>query len=164
MNARFLTVLVSIVLLFAGGCAQDSPPADSPAGSTPAAAGVDEPADSGAQIFRVTYTGFEGQSQDQLRQSALKAAADLARSQDQTHFAVIEEGTEAVLSSGPVSRVTGRMPIKRSNRRARSTPRGPLMSLELGQSAVPAYFLRVRLFSGEPPADARATFVADDFP
>ncbi len=163
MQARLLAVSFSIVVFLAGGCAQDSPPPDTPA-EPAAVGGVEAPASTEAQIFRVSYTGRGGQSRDELRQAALEAAADLTRSQGETHFAVIEEGTETVSSSGPVSSVTGRMPIVRSNRRGRSSPRGPSMSLELGQTPVPAYVLRVTLFSGEPPSDARATFAAEDFP
>ena len=162
MQARLLAVSFSIVVLLAGGCAQDGPPPDTP--EPAAVGGVDAPASAEAQVFRVSYTGRGGQSRDELRQAALEAAADLTRSQGETHFAVIEEGTETVSSSGPVTGVTGRMPIVRSNRRARSSPRGPSMSLDLGQTTVPAYFLRVTLFSGEPPSDARATFAAEDFP
>ena len=162
MHARLMAVSFSIVVLLAGGCAQDGPPSDTP--EPAAVGGADAPDSAEAQVFRVSYTGREGQSRDELRQAALEAAADLTRSQGQTHFAVIEEGTETVSSSGPVTGVTGRIPIVRSNRRARSTPRGPSMSLDLGQTTVPAYFLRVTLFSGEPPSDARATFAAEDFP
>ncbi len=44
-----------------------------------------------APVYRVLYTGREGQPTDAMRQEALKAAAKTARARGHTHFAVIEE-------------------------------------------------------------------------
>ena len=157
--------MVSAVLfvLLSGGCAQESARQTPP--NVPAAAGDQgDPIDADAPIYRVRYTGRSGQSPDQLRQSALQAAAERARSQGHTHFAVIEEGTETVAGPGSISSVGATVPIARSQRRGgRLRSPGSTMSIELGRQTAPAYFIRMRPFSGKPPQDAVGTYSVDEF-
>ncbi len=155
-----LTVLFSVLLI---GCAQTNASPVPPNGP-PTTGGNEVPSDADAPIYRLRYTGRAGQSSDQLRHYALEAAADFARSQGHTHFAVIEEGTEIVAGSGPISSVETTVPIIRSQRRGgRARGGGGSMSIELGRPTAPAYFLRITPFSDEPPQNAIETFAVSSF-
>ena len=159
----WLTISAVLFVLLSGGCAQNSAPQTPP--NAPAATGdrVD-PIEADARVYRIRYVGRAGQSTKQLRLYALKATAASARSQGHSHFAVIEEGRETVVVSGPVSRVTTRVPIVRSKRRGgRSRSPGSSISIELGRPTAPAYFVRMRPFSGTPPQDAVGTYSVDEF-
>ena len=149
------TVLFALLLI---GCAQTSDPPVPRSG--PATAGDNED----APIYRLRYTGRAGQSPDQLRQYALEAAADFANSQGHGYFAVIEEGTETVVGSGPISSVGTTVPIVRSQRRGgRSRSGGGSMSIELGRPTAPAYFIRMTPFSEAPPENAIEIFAVSAF-
>jgi len=108
------TMLIASLALSLNGCAQTAaPPGAAETGQSTTGAPGDA-AGSGPPVYRVLYTGREGQPTDAMRQEALKAAAKTARAQGHTHFAVIEERIETVVGSGPVSGVGVNIPVVRS--------------------------------------------------
>ena len=140
-----------------GGLTPQGMPATTEDASTPAAGET--------EVFRVRYTGRSNQPTDRLRENALKAAADVARTNGHTHFAIIEEGTETVTGSGPVSSVGTTIPLVRSRRAGgRSRTGGGSTSIELGRPTAPAYFIRMIPFSDDPPPGAIETYAVDAFP
>ena len=156
-----LSTILSAYLL--GGCTKDVAPQTS---RNVQAVSVEQgdSIDVEAPVYRVRYTGRADQTADQLRLYALRAAAESAHSQGHTHFAVIEEGSETVEGSGPISSVTARVPIVRSRRKGgRSRGSGSSMSIELGRPTAPAYFIRMRPFSGKPPQGAIETYSVGEF-
>ncbi len=119
---------------------------------------------SGPPVYRVLYTGREGQPTDAMRQEALKAAAKTARAQGHTHFAVIEERIETVVGSGQVSGVGVNIPVVRSRRAGgRSRSGGGSTSIQLGRPTAPGYLLRITPFTGQVPDGAKAVYAVEGF-
>ena len=100
-----------------------------------------------------------------MRQKALEAAAKTAREQGHTHFAIIEEGTETVVGSGPVTGVGVNVPVVRSGRRGgRARSGGGSTSIQLGRPTAPGYVMRITPFTGQAPETAKAVFAVEAFP
>ena len=159
---HLITLAFPLVLLLSG-CEQTTPPA-APASVTTTIEDNGEPTDGDTPIYRVRYTGRPGQSEGQLRHNALQAAADLARSQGHANFAIVEEGTETVVGSGPVSRVETTIPVVRSQRRGgRARRSSASKTIELGRPKAPAFFIRMTPYSGAPPPNAMATYPVSEF-
>jgi hypothetical protein len=163
---------LGIAALSVSGCSGISAQSDSSDSSqapvASATSSTAEPNEIGAAeplVYRVLYTGKLAATVEELRQQALEAAAETVRAQGYTHFAVIEERSEMVAGSGPVSAVTASVPIKRSQRRgSRSSRGGPSTTIQLGQPKVPAYLLRITPFTDQVPDNAKAVYSVEAFP
>lgn len=170
MKALTSQSLAIICALMLTGCAPEEITPGDKGGLTPQgmpAATKDATAHAAEEsaVFRVRYTGRSNLPTDNLRDNALKAAADVTRTNGHTHFAIIEEGTETVTGSGPVSSVGTTIPVVRSRRAGgRSRTGGGSTSIELGRPTAPAYFIRMIPFSDDPPPGAIQTYAVDAFP